>query len=298
MDVFFFRIFLMEETLFSSLLVAMIYLGAVLGLVVTRFLLPIQHAIRRVHYLVAVSFSTVLLSSIQIGWVYLPVAAELGLFSLLNLALWGSFLLFGIVSWRLAHARSLDVIGSGKNAWFGFVPFLNFWLFFAAGDGTQPATQRSQSKLQKAVFDPSLILLGILGLLYSRASDSSIESMEPPVFESYAAIDEIAARALTIEEGFSLEVERSKTDLPLEIEPGLTMVTIGSSKKLLRIGFKFFGSQDDFGFDILPGLSGYYCQSDVFGRSIDRGGVLMLVVDSEEENTTKSYRLGGTDCSV
>ena len=161
-----------------------------------------------------------------------------------------------------------------------------------------PPDKPERSKFATGVVDPALVILAFLAFMTSRGLEKRIDTMSPITFDAFAALNELANRAMTVQEQFDAEVSVTTRDLPVDIDQDLKMLAISSAQEVLYIGYEVTGPMDDFHYGHFPWLRDHFCAPDVFGRAIDRGGKLTFSVFSKEDRVSKTYQIGKTDCSV
>ncbi|MGH1413422.1 MAG: hypothetical protein ACRBB0_08010 [Pelagimonas sp.] len=293
-DVFFFRLLLLSEVQLILLVVALVYFGGFLGFLFAKPKAPM----RRVNFWLYLAGCNFLFSAAQLGWLYIGLAAEYGLFSALSLVIWGTAVLFGYLVYHISAARSLNITGSPKKAWAAFVPFGVFWLLFARGRHWSEDDEPIKSGFSKYVNDPAVLLTAIALAITGRSMETYLEKFEHPEHAPEAAIVKLAERAQTIEEIFAQEVLLSSPGLPEQIDYGLTLQSLSNSGQKLYFRFVVDGPMDDFQYGHFPWLLEQYCQPEVFGAVVDKGGSLIFSVSSKEDRRDKNYTISKTDCSI
>ncbi len=238
------------------------------------------------------------MSAVQFGWLYIGLEAEYGLFSALSLVIWGTAVLFGYLVYHISAARSLNITGSPKKAWAAFVPFGVFWLLFAGRDHGTTSDDHKRSGFGNYANDPAFVLMAIALFFTSRSIDTYLEKVAPPEYAAEAAIVKLAERGQTIEEFFAQEVLLTSPGLPEQIDYGLTLQSLSNSGQKLLFHFVVDGPMDDFQYGHFPWLSEQYCQPEVFGTVVDKGGSLIFSVSSKEDRSHKNYTVSKTDCSI
>jgi|GEM_PF-7052863 len=115
---------------------ACLAIGFVLGLFVRR---QAAWSLRRVPYLIWVGGLTIVIGFLPLLWLLSFAAVNAGILWVLTMGGFSPTALCGIGFAILAHARAINMGGTGRRAWWGIVPFLNLALFFLPPDDPVPS---------------------------------------------------------------------------------------------------------------------------------------------------------------
>ena len=280
---------------------ALIALGLVfigLGGVVAALTLRTKARARRLIYFLCLVGLNLLASVMGFGWRLVPAAADVGALWLLLALMFASFGVNGYLLYYASQARANDIGRRWAKAWMGFVPFVNLLLVFARGreaaDAPEIVSRWAHWKLKPA--DPVLILAGLLVGFGTRAIDRQQE-MEPLYSVSDSAVlSRLITEAQTLEESFAREAELSKADVPYWVDDITRVTAVDAEGATLRYRFDLDQRIPGFRVDFESLLARDYCDDEMFGVDIARGGTIALDYYGPNGALMEEFEITSEDC--
>lgn len=293
MDRFFVSFLLLDE----GAMIALSFLLIVAGGVATAFLTKVQFPLRRVSYFCSIAALGLMLSLSQISWAMVPAAADGGFLSLIVIAGFGFFALFGAGIYYVSAARSIHITGDTGKAWMGFVPLANLWLMLKGGGshGVE-AEKTSRSAVSRLALDPFLVLCGFLVLAFSQGVDKILE--DSPLFRisDSQTLTNLISEAQTLEERFATEAMMSQREMPVRADEMTVMTSVEAEGTTLRITYQVEREVEGFRPDFKQTLADMQCAPDMFGNEIAKGGTVEILYLAPSGRTIELYEITQVDC--
>lgn len=294
MDQFLVSLLLLDEVAIMGIAFLLIVVGGILAAV----FLTVNISLRRVSYLWFVALLGLALTISQFLWVLTPTAADAGLLSPLIIVTMGSFALFGVGLYFSSAARSRHISGDTSSAGLGFIPFVNLWLMFKAGETqTADAERKARSTASRFVFDPLLVVGALCILVLSQGISKALESTTYFDASHSQALSNLIAQSQSLEESFAAEARLSGAQLPIRIDEITVLSEIQARGGTLTITYDVEVEVSGFRPDFKETLVQLQCAPEMFGVDIARGGILELIYRGPTDRVIDTFKITQKDCA-
>lgn len=275
------------------------YIGFALALVIVGgfaggMIFTVKITLRRVAYLWFLAGINLALSVSQLGWVALPSALDGNYPGELLLAMMACLFLYGIATYYGAAARSNHIDGTTKQAWMGFVPFVNLYLMFARGNTNPGTIAPPVSGWRRWVFDPALVIVGVLVLALGNALSSAID--ERDVDAEADALNRYISRSLPVQDSLARKALIYDAELPMRVDEITVLKEVSTKGDTLHMIYDIEEDIGRFPSDFDQTLASQLCRISVFGADIARGGKIAIVYYAPNGRAVGEFLIAQDDC--
>jgi hypothetical protein len=223
-----YKIVLLDESDLALMGICSLILGFVVGFIKKR---DVNKAISRSPYFVFMGLVYFTSNSVALLWLLSEPAVEIGV---LWIVVFSVFLSLAVIGYFTAIAciyRSRDAFETPRNAWFGLVPLLNFYLLLS------PSKRASENRIR---FTPIVqggtgVFVGLIIFMLSAVPAAYVESAVKEA-EKYSASDQYMTE-------WANEV-KVNSNLPQQYENGLIWEDVYHLGGMNVLVYKYIGIPD------------------------------------------------------
>ena len=258
---------------------------------VAGMLLRVDTELRRAPYLMVLAGISLGVALLQLGWAYVPDAAQSGMLSVLFLAMMGVNLLAGMFVYWASAARSNDMIGETSKAWMGFVPLVNLVLLFTPGESGV-----GRSRVARWVLDPLIVVLALAVFAVSRGAEESILNSVEQASIANPGWVQYVTESMTVEDSFAFEERTMRSNLPIRLNAVTLLTRVEAEGAILRMEFEVEGEDSFLPDDLAELVAQEQCRSDMFGRELRQGGEIEYRYSRSDGRFMDRFTITGADC--
>ncbi len=260
----------------------------VLGAVAVHFLTISTLKIRRVTYFWALILIQLFGLALAFSLGFVPFSASIGLFSAHIAAVSVSVFLLGAFLYYASCARSNDITGTRKQAFWVIIPFGVFLLLLRSGQKDSNDHSLVRSKFGRYVLDPALVLTGVLAIFAINGFSQTFDQYEFPsnYDEAFASF---VYKNLPKSRIFDEIVTNNAKELPVELGDGLTWVDLTAHDAGLNIVVEVADNSHSDLEDFERWITTFICMPDMFGQEIeDEAHINVFFVDTSNKDLSSA----------
>jgi hypothetical protein len=224
-----YKMVLLDESDLALMGICSVILGFAVGFIKKR---DVNKGISRSPYFVLIALVYFASNSVSLLWLLSESAAEIGILWIVVFSVFLSVAVIGYFSAIACIYRSRDAFETPSKAWFGLVPFLNFYLLLSPSKGAP----ENRIRFTPIVQGGTGVFVGLIIFMLSAVPAAYVESAIEEQ-EEYSASDQYMTE-------WANEV-KADSNLPQEYENGVIWTDIYCLEGIDALVYKYIGMPDE-----------------------------------------------------
>lgn len=260
-------------------------------------IISVERPLRRVSFLLLMATTWFLIPVSMFPWLMAEEAAKEGMLGVLLAASLVPILIYGVLVYAFSARRSIDMTGTRRKAWMGFIPVINLVLMFTPG---QNATERRKERtsFSRFVLDPLLIVVAMmvftLAELINRVFEETVANI---MIESPALTADIAGRT-PVEEFLDLMVTEAKATLPTRVDEITILTGVSRQGEMIRYRYTVERDIESLSPEFGDKITRTVCAGPSLGQLIERGASVIQSYENRSGSVIGEYRVARADCEM